>query len=538
MNKLILIAICSLTITCCTTARSQTWQWAKNSVGHHNDYAGGLDVDNQGNSYVTGKFYDSISFGATTLSSPETWSVYMAEYDVNGVVLWAKSAGSAANIKVTGICRDRFGYLSIVGLYSDSASFGITSPTTLYSVAGYDVFIASYDANGDLRWARSLGDTGYDYGSAIHADTNGRLYITGDLHISSYNGSASQVFVACYDSSGNNAWLLHEPDYHNFHQGNDLAVSSDGTSYVAGQFFDTLRFSPTAVEGAGNVEANIFLLKVDRDGNIGWIQKGGAASGYAAATAIDVDTAGNSYITGFYHGTITLGTLTLNGPAGLSDDVFIAKCDSGGNYIWVNKASGPWSLDNGVHISSAKDGALYVAGNFEDQLTFDTINIYNPSQPDIFIARLDGSGHFTWAAHCGGSTFDDIAGLRANAQGIFLSGDFKGTGHFGPALTANSDSTSDIFVARIVTDSVESVATTGRGAHTLLFPNPATSVLHIRDTETFYSYAITDITGSVLSTNYIHGNQSINVANLVCGVYFIKLAGKDGCVQVLTFIKN
>jgi hypothetical protein len=537
MNKIILITILSITLTD-LSARAQSWQWAKSSVGHYNDYAGGLDIDDQGNSYITGKFYDSISFGATTLASPGTWSVYIAKYDPNGAVVWAKSAGSAANIKVTGICRDRFGYLSVVGQYSDSASFGTVSPTTLHPVAGYDVFIASYDAGGDLRWAKSLGDTGYDYGSAIHADTNGRLYITGDFHITSYNGSASQVFVACYDSSGNNAWMLHEPDYHNFHQGNDLAVSNEGTSYVAGQFFDTLRFSPTVALGAGNIEANIFLMKVDKDGNINWMQKGGAATGYTAATAVDIDSAGNSYITGFYHGTIILGSLSLNGPAGLSDDVFIAKCDNAGNYIWANKASGPWNLDNGVHISSSKDGSIYVAGNFEDQLTLDTINIYNPAQPDIFIARMDASGHFAWADHCGGPTFDDIAGLKANAQGVFLSGDFKGTGHFGPSLTAPSDSSSDIFVAKIAADSVESVATTGIHARTTLFPNPAATTLYIKDAETFYSYTITDISGKAILSNYIDGNQGVRIADLVCGVYFIKLVGKDGFVQTLKFTKS
>lgn len=535
MNKSALIAIVLYSFV---TAQAQSWQWAKSSVGHTNDYAGGLDIDAQGNSYITGKFYDSISFGATTLASPGTWSVYIAKYDLNGAVLWVKSACSAANIKVTGICRDRFGNLSIVGLYSDSASFGTNSPTTLYSVAGYDAFVASYDANGDLRWARSIGDTGYDYGSAIHADTNGRLYITGDFHISAYNGSASQVFVACYDSSGNNAWLLHEPDYHNFHQGNDLAVNSDGTSYIAGQFFDTLRFSPTVAIGAGNIEANIFLMKVDKDGNIDWMQRGGSAGGYTAATAIDVDTAGNSYITGFYHGTIILGALSLNGPAGTSDDVFVAKCDSAGNYVWVNKASGPWNLDNGVHISCAKDGSIYVAGNFQTQLTLDTVNISNPNQPDIFIARMDGAGHFTWADHCGGPTFDNIAGLRSNTQGIFLSGDFRGTGHFGPSLTASSDSTSDIFVARIAIDSVESVATTGINAYTMLYPNPAATTLYIKDAETFNSYTIADISGKAILLDYIHGNQGIKIGDLACGVYFIKLVGKDGFVQTLKFTKN
>ena len=38
------------------SAKAQTWQWVAQAGGTENDYASALEVDNSGNSYVTGKF--------------------------------------------------------------------------------------------------------------------------------------------------------------------------------------------------------------------------------------------------------------------------------------------------------------------------------------------------------------------------------------------------------------------------------------------------------------------------------------------------
>ena len=542
MNKFRQITASLILIFLCPVAmQGQTWQWAQKAGGHHNEFGGGIDIDATGNSYVTAKFYDSISFGAITLSTPGLWSVYIAKYDVNGIVQWAKvAASSSANINVNGICNDNFGHISITGLFLDSASFGNAIPVNLYSVADYDVFLASYTSTGDLIWARSAGELGYDYGSNVSPDARGNLYITGEFHISSYSGSAAKVFVAKYDSSGNNVWLNKAEQYGNFHQGNDIKTAPDGTSYVTGQFFDTLHFDTTAVLGAGNIEANIFILKMSDSGTVIWMQKGGAPTGYTSGNAIDIDAAGNVYITGFYRGTISLGTFNLVGPGGISYDVYIAKCDSNGNYVRVNKAKGPWDLDNGVRICTDKMGSVYIAGNFMDSMTFDNNTVYSQGQPNIFIARADSLLNFNWATECGGPGFDEISGIRANALGLFLTGDFKGTGVFGPSLSLMGDS-SDIFVARIYgIDTVEAVANVSNMPGVKLFPNPAGDEIQISGVSNGTIYTIYDISGRIIMTGNTGTANKISVSGLEQGMYFIRFTekGNAGRAQTLRFIKS
>ena len=54
------------------------------------------------NSYVTGFFADSATFGAgevneTTLTSPGSPDIFLAKYNTDGLLLWVKQAGGSAD---------------------------------------------------------------------------------------------------------------------------------------------------------------------------------------------------------------------------------------------------------------------------------------------------------------------------------------------------------------------------------------------------------------------------------------------------------
>jgi len=52
--------------------------------------------------------------------------------------------------------------------------------------------------------------------------------------------------------------------------------------------------------------------------------------------ALDIaqDAAGNAVVTGFFKGSATFGSVTLNSVGG-SQDVFVAKYDTNGNVLWA-----------------------------------------------------------------------------------------------------------------------------------------------------------------------------------------------------------
>ncbi|HNR85275.1 MAG TPA: SBBP repeat-containing protein, partial [Taishania sp.] len=93
-----------------------------------------------------------------------------------------------------------------------------------------------------------------------------------------------------------------------------------------------------------------------------WATKAGgnySDEGYS----ITVDNQGNSYITGYFQNTAIFGstTFTSNGYY----DIFIAKLDANGNYLWAKKAGGN-SEDVGSSIAVDSQGNSYVTGYFNN----------------------------------------------------------------------------------------------------------------------------------------------------------------------------
>ena len=98
----------------------------------------------------------------------------------------------------------------------------------------------------------------------------------------------------------------------------EVKTLPNGTSYILGNFTTTLTF-PTinTVLNAGTSQ-NIFILKVDSNGNaLQAIGFGGPTIDYSRSLAVD-DT-GNVYVTGFYTNSLTIGSLSVSGSAGLTN---------------------------------------------------------------------------------------------------------------------------------------------------------------------------------------------------------------------------
>src|SRR6185295_15766788 len=81
-----------------------------------------------------------------------------------------------------------------------------------------------------------------------------------------------------------------------------------------------------------------------------------------------------------------------------TNDVFISKLDSSGNFIWA-KAIGGITDDYGSSIAIDDSGNIYVTGYFSSVVDFDpgaaVFNLASVGGPtgDIFILKLDSSGN-------------------------------------------------------------------------------------------------------------------------------------------------
>mgnify|MGYP002682318742 CR=1 FL=1 len=130
-----ILALCSVALF----AQNEDWIWANQAGGTDLDWGESIAVDDNGNSYVTGRFYGSATFGTTTLTGSGDSDIFVAKLDINGNWLWAKQAGGTSNDIGIGIDVDDNGNSYITGGFIDIATFGTT---TLTSSGYYDIFVA------------------------------------------------------------------------------------------------------------------------------------------------------------------------------------------------------------------------------------------------------------------------------------------------------------------------------------------------------------------------------------------------------------
>ena len=125
------------------------------------------------------------------------------------------------------------------------------------------------------------------------------------------------------------------------------------------------------------------------------INSGGVSSDYAQCIAVDSE--GNCYVTGYFRFTATFGSTTLTGKG--DKDIFIAKADKDGNWLWAKKA-GEGRDDEGFGIAVDSEGNCYVTG-------YIALTEVDAGYADIFIAKFDKDGNWLWLKMVG-DWFDDL----------------------------------------------------------------------------------------------------------------------------------
>ncbi len=320
-----------------------------------------------------------------------TRNIFVAKYDANGNPLWAKKASGHA--MSYGICVDTDNSVYITGGfgYSTNISFG---STTLVNRGGYDVFIAKYDTDGNLLWAKNEGGAEIEDGIAICTDATNNIYITGYFQDSAIFGndtltanSNTGIYTAKYDSYGNFIWAKSAIGLPSgsYNYSNGITASAGGV-YITGSFESSIIMGDTL----GNTGTNsIFIAKYDSDnGNPLWGRSPGG-TGYDYARGITSDLQGNVFLTGdFKSSFLNFGNIpVLNANVGY-EDVFIAKYDSNGNALWATGIGGQ-DRDIGMAISVNSTGDVFTTGYLSSHSnTFGNITVTNNGSYDVFYAKL------------------------------------------------------------------------------------------------------------------------------------------------------
>ena len=152
--------------------------WGRRGGGNDYDAAYGLATDAAGNSSIVGEFYSTATFGAFSITSTTNLAddVFVARYDSAGTVLFAVGDGGTGYDYGERVALDGGGNTFISGGFESSATFGAI--TVNAPVAGeFGMFAAKYDGAGDVVWARWVNQSG-SANSSIAVDSAANSYVT------------------------------------------------------------------------------------------------------------------------------------------------------------------------------------------------------------------------------------------------------------------------------------------------------------------------------------------------------------------------
>lgn len=207
MTKLLKILGVLVALLSAATVQGQEWELVKSVGGVNFDESNAILVDKQGNTYITGYFFGTATFGSTSLTSVGESDIFLVKFDASGNVVFAKRAGGIGSEEGNGIAIDENLNCYITGYFQATATFGLTN---LISAGENDIFVAKYDASGNVLWAMRAGGIGVDESKAIAIDGSGHPYLTGRFQGSANFGSTtllsagnSDFFISKLDSLGN-----------------------------------------------------------------------------------------------------------------------------------------------------------------------------------------------------------------------------------------------------------------------------------------------------------------------------------------------
>jgi len=397
----------------CSTA----WVARYDGTGHGDDQAVAVAADAEGNVYVTGTSYDSLSGN----------DIVTIKYNRSGEMMWV---GHLAGL---GVSEGR-----AAGLALDGRGNVYVAGSGWYGGLSCDFLVVKYRPDGDTAWVRWYDGRFHmaDRASALAVDRGGNVYVTGTSRDDSlsddyatvkydsaggfrwaktYDGPRHGIDSACavevdslgyvcvtgtstgsdltrdivtikYDTLGGTAWAR---THASSGQGNDagraIAVDDSRNVYVAGNVF---------VDSTGT---DCIVIKYSREGTTEW------ATQYASrdedeVNSISLDSSGNVYVAGSTGG-----------------DVLTIKCWPSGETAWCRTYDGPGQgPDRALDLAVDSTGSVYVAGycatgNGDDYLVIK----YEPSGGTAWVRLYDGPV---------GST-DDAAGVALDWLGnVYVTG--------------------------------------------------------------------------------------------------------------------
>jgi hypothetical protein len=382
--------------------------WARRLGSNTRDRAEALRLEG-GYLYVAGHCTGTVDFdpgpGSYVLGGNGVEDIFVLKLDAGGSFVWARRTTGGGVDAHTAITTDTAGAVYVGGSFADTVDFDPGPGLAMRAAAGtgtFDAFMLKLDAAGAFQWVACYGGSGDQTANAIAADKDGHIFLTGSFKgMTDFDPGQptflltpldADAFVLRMSSDGYLTWVNSVMGAGDA-VGIALAVDGSGNVVSTGYFQGSADFMPGP--GSDVLQSSprgIFIWKLDNGGGYHWA-KSVSGTGHNYGSALAVDTAGNIYTTGIFHGAAdfdpSAAEFIMNSPAGFFTQTFVMKLNAGGRLRWAKGVFGQL-YNGGLAIAVDKDDSVCVGGYFSGISNFGGTGSFTmiPAGYDAYVMKL------------------------------------------------------------------------------------------------------------------------------------------------------
>lgn len=521
----LLLFFCHKVIFC----QNGNFNWVINAGGLLFDGSRSVATDKSNNAYITGEFQQQAVFDTSTLFS-DNYGLFLAKYsESDGSLIWVQQAAAGQDIFSLCVATDNNNNVYITGYFIDTLTIGdtiIPSPSGLSTL-----FLAKYSGNGQFLWARSAHSDDEATGYYIAVNSLNELYLvamfrhtitfSNDTTLTGYPFRHSAAIVK-FNDSGSLVYVRQISGYDCVHAGY-IYIDNADNYYISGLVFDNADLGGTVIN---NSDGSDYLAKYNANNQLLWVKQSNGAD----FKAISTDTDFNVYTGGQIIPNTVIENVNLQ-PNGLTD-VFIAKYNSSGNFIWVKQAGGNGE-DCCNTICSNGNNEFYLGGNFNNVAFFGNDSVASKGGSDMFIAKSDSSGNFSFVKSFGSIYNDNCYSIAfSSAEKLFLTGMFVNE-LFWENDSLSGNGSDDAFLA-VLNNVINDEKNIIFSPYIRFYPNPSENYITIefpeieKETKIEFINTIGQIVYfQVIENNPNNGTFKFDVSSFPKGIYIIKVSGNN-----------
>ncbi len=327
--------------------------WNKTYGGTKDDRGQSVVQTSEGGYAIVGYAMSDDGDGSNNEGFHDNWILRL---DANGNILWEKSFGFSGHDHSYDVTQTSDGGLFFAGFLdvTSSGGEGNTGKGSYLTRHGVGEFWGTkLDIDGNLVWRRYFGGTNNDRSFGVLEANDGGLLMAGasesnDFDVSNSKGSYD-FWVVKVSSTGT---LLWESSFGGtgIDKSYDIVKTNDNAYVIIGNTFST----DTDIS-RNNGESDVWLIKIDDNGNLVW-EKTFGGTAFDAARGLSTTADGGFVIAG--NSKSVDGDLQENKG---ENDLWIIKTDSAGNLTYQSTFGGS-GLDYGFDALETEDGSLIIVG--------------------------------------------------------------------------------------------------------------------------------------------------------------------------------